>query len=235
VRYPFVLLDVNQTLLAPRESFATVYASVLSELGWMRPVEVFETALRESWEELSALVPAGSDRYSHFPGGESAYWLRFASTAIERAGGDAALAGAALERLREAFRDPGAWRVYPDVVPALEALRSAGARLAVVSNWDSRLPALLSRLGLADYFDAIVVSHLAGVEKPSPAIFRRALADLGADASAALHVGDLPDLDVAGARAAGIDAVLVDRGNRYPDRPDRIADLSAVPALADAR
>jgi putative hydrolase of the HAD superfamily len=232
VRYPFVLFDVNETLLAPRESFAAVYASVLSALGWTCPVETLETALRESWDEMSGRVPAGADRYSHFPGGESEYWLRFASGAIERAGGDRALAGAAIGNLGEAFRDPRAWRVYPDAVPALERLRDAGARLAVVSNWDSRLPALLARLGLADYFDAVIVSHLAGVEKPSPAIFRKALAELGADAGAALHVGDLPDLDVAGARAAGIDAVLVDRRNRHPGHRDRIADLAPVPDLA---
>src|SRR6185369_967821 len=199
----------------PREPFAAVYARVLSDLGWSRPVEILAAGLRASWERMDAVVPPGEDRYAHFPGGESEYWLRFAAGAIEHAGGDPDLAGAALEPLREAFRDPGAWRVYPDAVPALEGLRAAGARLAVVSNWDSRLPALLSRLGLADYFDAVVVSHLAGVEKPSPGIFRKALDELEAGAGEALHVGDVVDLDIAGARAAGIDAVLVDRRGRH--------------------
>jgi putative hydrolase of the HAD superfamily len=235
VRYPFVLFDVNETLIAPRESFAAVYARILSEVGFERPVEALESALRDSWEEMSRLVPTGTDRYAFFPGGESAYWLRFASSTIGRAGGaarEASLADQALPRLREAFRDPAAWRVYPDVVPALESLEAAGVRLAVVSNWDSRLPALLDDLGLATHFDAVVVSHLVGAEKPSPEIFRRALAELDAEPASALHVGDLPDLDLAGARAAHIDAVLVDRRGRFPDHPQRVPDLSSIPARA---
>jgi putative hydrolase of the HAD superfamily len=230
-----VLLDVGETLLAPRESFAAIYARVLSEIGFDRDREVFETALGQAWQEMSRLVPAGVDRYGHFPGGEAEYWLRFAGCAIERSGGAApspVFLEQALDRLREVFLRPESWQVYPEVEATLGSLKRDGARLAVVSNWDSRLHALLEVLGLASYFDAIVVSCETGFEKPSPVIFAKALEALGADPRSTLHVGDVPELDLEGARAAGIDAVLVDRRGRYPARPERLGDLGPLPRLA---
>jgi len=113
-----------------------------------------------------------------------------------------------------AFSDPDSWRVADDVRPALETLRRDGVRLAVVSNWDSRLPRLLATLGLDGYFETLGVSALEGCEKPDPALFRAVLRRLGADPAQALHVGDVPELDLAGARAAGVDALLIDREGR---------------------
>ena len=70
----------------------------------------------------------------------------------------------ALEPLREAFLDPSVWRVPGDVRPALDELRGAGARMAVVSNWDSRLPRLLERGGFQSsrFGGAPAASQLAG-------------------------------------------------------------------------
>jgi putative hydrolase of the HAD superfamily len=235
MRYPFVLLDAGETLFGPRESFGATYARVLGAMGIRRSAEVFEEAMRHTWREMDRTIPAGTDRYGHFAGGENAYWLRFARRTIERASGEAIpveLAAHALEGLRAAFRGPSAWRVFPDTVPALEVLREAGVRTGVVSNWDSRLPRLLDTLGLSRYFDAITVSHLEGVEKPSPALFHRALEKLGAHPGDALHVGDVPELDLAGAQAAGVDAVLVDRRGRFGASLPTIPDLSHLPLLA---
>ncbi len=232
MRYPFVLLDVGETLLGPRESFGTTYARVLAPMGIERPASVFEAALRETWTELDRTIPRGTDRYRHFDDGEQGYWLRFARATIARASGSEvadSLAHEAVARLRQSFLSASAWEVFPDVVPALRALRDAGARLAVVSNWDSRLPALLELLGLSSFFETLVVSHLEGVEKPDPELFRRALARLHAAPEDTLHVGDRPDLDRAGARAAGIDALLVDRSGKLGGTPGTIADLSSLP------
>jgi putative hydrolase of the HAD superfamily len=114
----------------------------------------------------------------------------------------------------------------------LAALRRAGARLAVVSNWDSSLPALLDRLHLTSWFDAIVVSHLEGMEKPRPELFLRAVARLNGTPGEALHVGDVPELDEAGARAAGIASVIVDRRARLGAERTALPDLSSLPAIA---
>ncbi len=234
MRYPFVLFDAGETLFGPRESFGAVYSEVLAPLGLGRPAEVFEAAIRESWRELDRLVPRGADRYSFFHGGEDGYWLRFARGAIERATGapvEDAVVEPVLERLRAAFREPGSWRVYPDVRPALSRIRLEGVRLAVVSNWDSRLPHLLDVLDLDGFFDAVVYSHLVGVEKPDPRIFRSALDAIGADPRRALHVGDVPELDLEGARSAGIDALLVDRRKRLDPALGALPDLASLPGI----
>jgi HAD superfamily hydrolase (TIGR01509 family) len=92
---------------------------------------------------------------------------------------------------------------------ALDRLRSAGLRLGVVSNSDGRVEEALEAAGLRDRFDVVLDSALVGVEKPDPAIFRAALAALGVRPEQALYVGDLYEVDVVGARAAGMEAVLL--------------------------
>jgi putative hydrolase of the HAD superfamily len=235
LRYPIILFDAGDTLLTPRESFGSVYARVLASLGTNVPAEDLERGLQQCWAEVNESLAVGVDRYGADPGGESGYWLRFVRRTLActpSAPAHPELATAALEPLRDAFRDPATWKVFDDVVPVLSALREAGARLAVVSNWDSGLPALLDRLGLSSWFDAVVVSHLEGMEKPHPELFRRAVARLKGAPGEALHVGDVPDLDRAGARAAGIASVIVDRRGRLPASEDALPDLTAIPALA---
>jgi len=106
---------------------------------------------------------------------------------------------------------------YPEVPAALAALRAQGRTLVVVSNWDISLREVLARTGLDRLVDHVVISAEVGAAKPAPAIFARALALAGATAEHALHAGDSVEHDVAGARAAGIEAVLVDRaGNGAP-------------------
>lgn len=106
---------------------------------------------------------------------------------------------------------------FADAIPALSELRSAGLRLVVVSNWDVSLVDVLGRLGLRELLDGVVTSAAVGVGKPAPRIFERALAAAGAGAHEALHVGDSVREDVEGARAAGIEPVLVSR-DRAGDR-----------------
>ena len=234
LRYPSVLLDVGETLIGPRESYGAVYAAALAEIGVDRPPETFESALQATWREFDARIPPGVDRYRSFAGGEVEYWRRFAVRAIERAidgEADPALVERALPALLDAFTTTDAWVVYPEVEATLTALRAAGARLCVVSNWDSRLPALLERIGLIDAFDEIVVSHLEGVEKPDPELFRIALERIGSAAGDAIHVGDRADLDLAGANAAGIDGIVVDRRGRHRGEPWAVADLGGLPAI----
>lgn len=100
---------------------------------------------------------------------------------------------------------------YPDVVPALVWARARGLALVVVSNWDSSLPEVLDRVGVGAYLDGVITSATAGAAKPDPAIFRSALALAGVPARQALHVGDSLAQDVAGAQAAGVRAVWLDR------------------------
>lgn len=236
LRYPFVLLDAGDTLIGPRASFGAVYARVLAGLGVNLRAEALERGLRACWADINRAHTPGVDRYGTEPGGEAAYWLRFVEGTLARTPGaprDSDFAKRALDPLRDAFRDPACWRVFDDVVPALDALRAMGARLAVVSNWDSRLPGLLDALDLARHFDAIVVSHLEGVEKPAPELFLRAVARLGGTPDRSLHAGDNPDLDEAGASAAGIASVLIDRTGRLDARLRAVPTLTALAAIVE--
>jgi putative hydrolase of the HAD superfamily len=112
------------------------------------------------------------------------------------------------ETLMEAIR----FHPFPDAAPALESLRSRTISLYCVSNWDVSLGEVLERCGLAGKLDGVITSAAAGARKPDPAIFARALAQAGCAPAEARHVGDTPAEDLAGARAAGIRALLIDRG-----------------------
>jgi putative hydrolase of the HAD superfamily len=121
------------------------------------------------------------------------------------------------------------FRAYPEVPAVLEALRAGGARLAVVSNWDVSLHDVLERTRLRPLVDAVVISAVLGAAKPDPVIFRAALERLGASAAGAIHVGDSVEHDVAGARAAGIEAILVARnGAQAPDGVRVVASLDGL-------
>ena len=120
---------------------------------------------------------------------------------------------------------------YPDVSPALRALRAAGLTLVVTSNWDCSLGDWLEPLGLLELVDGVVTSAVVGVAKPDPAPFRRALEVAGVEAGRAVHVGDSLENDVAGARAAGIRAVLLARDGEPPPGVEAIRSLERLPSL----
>lgn len=121
--------------------------------------------------------------------------------------------------------------VAGDTHAALGRLRAAGLRLGVVSNSDGRVEEALRAADLLRYFDVVVDSARIGVEKPDPAIFRAALDALDVDPGEALFVGDLYEVDVVGARAAGMSAVLLCPEGSGPD--DRCRTIHSLSALAD--
>jgi putative hydrolase of the HAD superfamily len=112
--------------------------------------------------------------------------------------------------LRRMHRERHLWSsVAERSAESLQKLRDAGLRLGVVSNSDGRVEQALEAAGLRRYFDVVIDSALAGVEKPDPRIFHAALDALGVAPEEALYVGDLYEIDVLGARAAGMEAVLL--------------------------
>jgi HAD superfamily hydrolase (TIGR01509 family) len=110
------------------------------------------------------------------------------------------------------------WRVmHPDTPDVLRQLGERGFTLGVVSNADGRVPAALAARGLAPHFRVIIDSHLVGVEKPDPRIFRMALEQCGASPAEAIYVGDIYEIDVQGSRAVGMTPILIDPLGRYGD------------------
>jgi HAD superfamily hydrolase (TIGR01509 family) len=105
--------------------------------------------------------------------------------------------------------------VQPDTAAILGELRARGFTLGVVSNADGRVARSLAEYGLAEHFAVVVDSHLVGVEKPDARIFAIALAACAARPEEALFVGDIYEIDVQGARGAGIAPLLLDPLGRY--------------------
>jgi putative hydrolase of the HAD superfamily len=136
------------------------------------------------------------------------------------------LRAAPLARVREAMLDAIRFHAFADAAPALRDLRARGLRLVVASNWDCSLPQVLDQAGLAPLVDGVVASAVVGADKPAPALFEAALRIAGCTASEAVHVGDSPDRDVGGARAAGIRALLLDRSGGGD-----IASLAELPRV----
>lgn len=127
----------------------------------------------------------------------------------------------------EVFRGAGGWELYPETHDTLAALRGRGYRMAVVSNFDSRLPDVLAALGIAELFEDITFATAHGVAKPDPDLFRIPLQRLGLAPEAVVHVGDHMDEDVVGSRAVGLRPILVSRdGRRLPS-----VDLQAIRTL----
>ena len=127
--------------------------------------------------------------------------------------------------------------LYDDAIPTLQHLRDEGFKLAIVSNWDTPLDPLTERLGIAEYFDAIVASHDVRVrsEKPDPHIFNYALAEVGVSAEEAVHIGDTYAADIVGARGVGIRPILLDRDGTQTGRwSETIQSLTELPELLKA-
>ena len=124
------------------------------------------------------------------------------------------------------------WSLVADrSAESLSRLRQAGLKLGVVSNSDGRVEKALEAANLRHYFDVVVDSALVGVEKPDPAIFHAALAPLGIEPAEALYVGDLYEVDILGARAAGLDAVLLVGPEHMTELNCRVT--SSLPELVD--
>ncbi len=100
--------------------------------------------------------------------------------------------------------------VLPGVSEALEILKEKALQLAVVSNSDGTVEEILQEQGLRHYFDVVVDSHLVGFEKPDPRLFYHAIALSRAAPEQTLHIGDMYDADVLGARSVGLHAILLD-------------------------
>jgi len=227
LRYPYLLFDVGGTLVGPRESYGAVYRRALLRSGLDLPLTELNRAIGQAAASMTRSIEPGINRFGHFPDGEDGFWRRFVALVFKElelsplgpSGMEQLLAG-----LRVEFAQVESWKLFDDTLPTLRALTEKGVRMAVVSNWDSRLSSILEALGLTQYFDHVACSAIEGSEKPAPRLFELALEHLGAEPSEALHVGDVPELDIEGARRAGIDAVLIDRDNRHPTTQDRRID-----------
>jgi putative hydrolase of the HAD superfamily len=151
---------------------------------------------------------------------------------LEAAGVPPALVGPALERFFARQLGPGLWtRPAEGARECLDELERLGVRRACVSNSDGRAAEHLAACDVLRGLEFVVDSHLVGVAKPEPGIFRLALERLGLPAAAVIYVGDLRSVDGAGARGAGLHFVLLDPHGDYALDGERAVDsIARLPA-----
>ncbi|MCW5892908.1 MAG: HAD-IA family hydrolase [bacterium] len=228
-----VTLDAGGTLIAPAEPVGVTYARVAAAHGIVAEATLLERGFRDAFAGAPPLA---------FPGlagtacraAERAWWRAVVAHAFGAAAAEPGFEPA-FAALFAHYAHGDAWRVLPGAVATLAALRARGLRLAVVSNFDARLHRVLADLGLAAAVERVLASTEVGSAKPSAGIFTAACAALGVEAGDVLHVGDAPCEDAAGARAAGLRAVLVGPGPPAGGGVARIARLDALPGLVDAQ
>jgi len=226
--YKAVCFDAGNTLLYCDPSPAEIYAEHLSRRGRKVSPEAVGPAFRDAWAEMQRRSASGSDRYSVDRGGERAWWGGFVREVLRRLDHDADWEPL-LDELYAAFARPEVWHPYPDARPTLEQLRERGVPLAIISNWDRRLPTILDNLGFTPRFDVITVSSIEGFEKPGGEIFRRTVERLGSSPEETIHIGDSPLEDYRGAADAGLIPLLIDRRGAFTEQPyRRITSLSEV-------
>ena len=121
------------------------------------------------------------------------------------------------DAIYDAYADPEHWGLFADVRPALDGLQGKGMPMGIVSDWGESLPWLIHHLGIADSFQTVVVSSRLGLGKPDPGLFAMAVSRLGVRAERVWYVGDTYSKDILGARAAGLQPILIDREGRHPD------------------
>jgi putative hydrolase of the HAD superfamily len=219
-----VFLDLGDTLMRAHPSWSGVYRSVLVEHGIDIVDEDLAAALKKATVETNVF---GEAEFEASP--ETSYErIKQFDIRVLAELGHRDLPDAFFRAIDAAFMDRSAWHVFPDVVPAVEALRGAGIRLGVISNWTWSAPELLHDFDLAHHFESLIISSRVGAQKPHPAIFRRALDELHVNPQRTVHVGDSYTADVVGARRVGIAPVLIDR--RLSDAA-RTRDEHADPEL----
>lgn len=185
-----VVLDLDGTLLDRRQSF--------------------ESFVRGQWQRFASLQTAGQERYVdaliELDCDGYAPRRSLFTGALQRLSLPSDLAEELLKDYRDGF--PNACVLFADAAQTLSRLRASGFKLGLITNGSLRMQSRkLECLSLGPCFDAILISDAEGISKPDPRIFHRAVERLGTDPAQAVFVGDHPDVDVAGARAAGLRAV----------------------------
>ncbi|KPK65826.1 MAG: hypothetical protein AMK73_01885, partial [Planctomycetes bacterium SM23_32] len=205
-----VFFDAGNTLIYPDPPVGHVYADALRRAGVKADPELMERRFQDAWLDLRNGQPPGALEYGADEQEAMDWWRRVVRASFEPFG-QPDVFEEVFQHLWDHFASPGAWRLYDDALPAIEALERRGKGVGLISNWDRRLESLLEGLGLAERLKWTVVSCRVGVEKPDPAIFRHALSRCGLPPERALHVGDSYEQDVLGARAAGMRAAWLAR------------------------
>jgi putative hydrolase of the HAD superfamily len=208
-----VVFDLDGTLLDRRRSFEQFVRDQRQRFAYfLKSIE------REQYVQI--LVDADRDGYA--PRNE------LYTGVIAQCELPSALAETLLEDYRAGF--PSACMLFPDAAQTLSSLRASGLKLGLITNGSVRMQsAKLACLNLSPMLDTILISDAEGISKPKRQIFDRALERLNITSAGAVFVGDHPEIDIAGAQAAGIRAIW----RREPSESRVVEADAAIEELGD--
>lgn len=226
-----IFFDGAGTLFHLRESVGAHYAAVAREQGAELCPDALDRAFLRAWREAPIRAASGRPRDDDDRG----WWRDLVELVLARI--PKLPPSFDRQRFFEAayahFARPGVWSLYPDVKEVLTHLQRQ-YELSVISNFDSRLHAILDNLGIAHFFRHVFISSRLGVDKPNPEIYRHAVVLSGVRPEESMHVGDDPERDWAGAVAAGLEIFRLDRArNSLRDLHAQLA--GNAPVLRAAR
>lgn len=231
-----VFFDAAGTLIEPREPVGATYARIARDYGIDADGSAVNSAFRRVFRDMPPLA-FGPDRdAAELRSLEYRWWRDLVAASFTDLGEFTDFEGY-FRQLFAFFADPSKWRLDPQAKSMLDSLHERGFALGLISNFDHRLYRILEVLELRSYFATVTISSEAGYAKPSPEIFEIALQKHGLAAGETIHVGDSPELDVVGARAARIAAILIDPNTiarcHVENGVARISSLHAVPEAID--
>jgi FMN phosphatase YigB (HAD superfamily) len=217
-----VFLDAGGTLIHLDRLFIL---RSLAERGMPRTEAQFAAADAGARRALAELIRSGAAP------DDASRWHAFGVALFSGLGCRDGDAGALMQLILERHAEGLLWSyTVAGTDLALRRIRDGGYIIGVVSNADGRIERFLRHVGLLELVDFVVDSGVVGIEKPDPGIFRIALERAGVAPADAVHVGDFYDIDVLGARASGIRALLLDQEGLYPDADcDRITSITELP------
>lgn len=231
-----VFFDVGFTLLDPHPTFPAAVRDILARNGIEVELACLESALPNAEAQFVQMARAEPLTWSDERAIGRIWSVYFRQLLEPCLGSDEAALQASTQVVLEGFDEGRAYALYPDVLPALHALRERGLKLGVISDWGVSLSLILRHFDLPRYFDFTVISATARLAKPDPALFRLALERADVTADYVLHVGDSYIRDALGARLAGITPALIDRtrllSEGVPDCP-LVYDLLELLDLLD--
>jgi putative hydrolase of the HAD superfamily len=225
-----VTYDAAGTLIHVAEPVGETYARIGAKFGAQLSPAALDAGFRDVFPSMPPMAFPDLDDAA-IVAAERAWWRTLVERVVVQVGGVCEF-DQYFDALFAYYASGSAWRVYPEVHRALESARARGLGIAVVSNFDSRLPPILRALDIAPLVDVVIHSTACGAAKPDARIFYRALEALGASPAGALHVGDSLSADYRGAVGAGMAAVLLRRRDApTPDGIRTIRDLTALDAF----
>jgi HAD superfamily hydrolase (TIGR01549 family) len=223
-----VFFDLGGTLLVMRRD--RIFRRVINDGGRDAPVDAIHSAymgLEPWWLSTysgATMSPEQTDdAYRHLD--QRVFAELFPDASREEAANTSKLVRS---RWQELAKDIPL-ELFSDVEPTLATLSKQGYSLGLISNATADTRRTVSTLGLDRFLATVVISGVVGYTKPNPEIFRIALKEAGAKAEEGVHVGDVYEADVVGARNAGMKGVLIDRtGLQSPKDCPRITSLEQI-------